>query len=191
MRAILAISGSPRPGGNTEFLLERLLAAARSEGAETKLFSVAGKTIAGCTACDACQRRSSGFCVTEDDMAILYPLLQWADAIVFGSPVYMGGMTAQLKAIFDRARPLWRKPGALLGKPAAAVVVGEGRWGRQEFALQTIYWAAVNHGMFVPEPDADVCAVADAPGEVAADKAAVAAAEALGRKLARLRIGLD
>ena len=48
----------------------------------------------------------------------------WADAIVFGSPVYMGTMTAQLKAVFDRARPLWIMENALSHKVAAAVAVG-------------------------------------------------------------------
>jgi len=188
MNCILGIVGSPRRGGNTEILMERVLAAAREEGAETKLFSVAGKTIKPCVACDACARGKVQFCVQKDDMLDLYPLMQWADAIVFGSPVYMGTMTSQLKAVFDRARSLWRQPGGLLHKAAAAVVVGEGRWGRQEFAVQTIWWAATNHGMIVFEPDADVCAVANDPGEVRKDERALANADALGRRLARAKL---
>jgi multimeric flavodoxin WrbA len=121
-------------------------------------------------------------------MGELYPLMQWADAIAFGSPVYMGTMSAQLKAVFDRARPLWRKPGGLLNKPAAAVTVGEGRWGRQEFALQSIEWAAVNHGMVVAGPDAELCGVADAPGDILQDGEALSGAERLGRHLAGIRI---
>jgi len=127
MNHILGLVGSPRKGGNTEQLMERVLAAAREAGAETKLFTVAGRTIAPCTACDACLNNPDEFCAIEDAMAELYPLMEWADAIVFGSPVYMGTMTAQLKAVFDRSRPLWRKPGGLLQKAAAAVVVGEGQ----------------------------------------------------------------
>ncbi len=123
-------------------------------------------------------------------MQELYPMMQWAEAIVFGTPVYMGTMTAQLKCIFDRARSLWREPGGMLHKGAAAVVVGEGRWGRQEFAVQTIWWAAANHGMIVLEPDADVCAVANEPGDVLADGRALKEAEALGRRLARLKFSL-
>jgi multimeric flavodoxin WrbA len=128
--------------------------------------------------------------VIDDDMQPLYPLLRWADAIVFGSPVYMGTITAQLKAIFDRARPLWRQPGGLLHKAAAAVVVGEGRWGRQEHAFQTIYWAALNHGMVIPGPDCEVCGVADAPGDIQRDAQALAAADDLGRRLARMTLRL-
>ena len=184
MQKILGIVASPRGRGNTEQLMERVLGAAREAGAETKLFTVAGKTIKPCVACDACVTGKVEFCVQKDDMLDLYPLMKWADAIVFGSPVYMGTMTSQLKAIFDRARSLWRQPGGLLQKAAAAVVVGEGRWGRQEFAVQTIWWAAANHGMIIFEPDADVCAVANEPGDVQRDERALAAADALGHRLA-------
>jgi len=205
MPHILGLIASPRKGGNTEILIEKVLAAAREEGAalrraqghpgpspgvETRTFSVAGKTIAPCNACDACARGEVEFCAIGDDMMELYPLMQWADIIVFGSPVYMGTMTAQLKCIFDRARSLWRVPGGLLHKGAAAVVVGEGRWGRQEFAVQTIWWAATNHGMIVLEPEADVCGVANEPGDILKDERALRDAEALGRRLARVKLSV-
>jgi multimeric flavodoxin WrbA len=41
MRRVLGIVGSPRKRGNTEQLMERVLAAAREAGAETRLFTVA------------------------------------------------------------------------------------------------------------------------------------------------------
>lgn len=191
MNRILGIVASPRKGGNTEILMERVMAAAREEGAETKIFSLAGKTVSPCTACDACVRGEVKYCAIGDDMQDLYPLMEWAEAIVFGSPVYMGTMTAQLKCVFDRARSLWRVKGGLLHKGAAAVVVGEGRWGRQEWAVQTIWWAATNHGMIVLEPEADVCAVANEPGDVLNDGWALKQAEALGRRLARLKLSVQ
>jgi multimeric flavodoxin WrbA len=194
VQRILGIVGSPRPRGNTERLVQHLLDAARAEGAETKLFTHAGKTIAPCLACDECVGGPPDFCVQHDDMIELYPLMLWAEAIVFGSPVYMGTMTAQLKAIFDRARPLWAMDNALSTKVAAAVVVGEGRWGGQELTIQNIYWAALNHGMIVagsasmPFGNWEVCGQADAPGDVLRDEAALRAAEGLARRLVRLRV---
>jgi multimeric flavodoxin WrbA len=188
MAKILGIVGSPRKGGNTEQLMERVLAAAAEAGAETRVFSLAGKTVGPCVACDACVSGKVEYCVQQDAMADLYPLMEWADAIVFGSPVYMGTMTAQLKAVFDRARSLWRKPGGMLNKPAAAVVVGEGTWGRQEFALQSIEWAAVNHGMIVAGADAELCGVANKPGDILQDSEALEGADRLGRHLAGVSI---
>jgi len=193
MNNILAIAGSPRPHGNTEFLLERLLDAARKNGADTKLFTLAGKTIAPCIDCGKCGKRDP-YCAQADDMRDLYPLMLWADAIVFGTPVYMGTMTAQLKAVFDRARPLWRLDNALSRKAAAALAVGGGRWGGQELAIQTIYWAALNHGMIVvggaslPYGSWEVCGVAGSSGQVAEDREAIQAAEGLGRRLAAIKL---
>ncbi len=196
MQRILGIVGSPRPGGNTEQLVQRVLDTARSEGAETKLFVLAGKAVAPCLACDECVGGPPDFCVQHDAMADLYPLMLWADAIVFGSPVYMGTMTAQLKAVFDRARPLWLMENALSRTVAAAVVVGEGRWGGQELTIQNIHWAALNHGMIVVGSASmtygnwEVCGQADAPGDVLRDEAALRAAEGLARRLVRLRVEL-
>jgi multimeric flavodoxin WrbA len=194
VRNILGIVGSPREGGNTELLMQRLLGAAQQEGAATSLFTLAGKTIGPCLACADCAGGPPEFCVQRDDMMMLYSLMLWADAIVFGTPVYMGTMSAQLKAVFDRTRPLWIMDNALSRKVAAAIAVGEGRWGGQELAIQQIYWAALNHGMIVvgsaslPYGNWEVCGIADEPGDVLADEHALNAAEGLGRRLARLKV---
>lgn len=191
MDRILAIAGSPRRQGNTEQLLERVLEAARAEGAQTDLFSLAGKMVNPCLACEQCIAGPPEWCVQKDDMLSLYPRMEWAQAIVFGTPVYMGTMSAQLKAVFDRARPLWIMDNALSRKVAAAVAVGEGRWGGQELAIHQVYTAALNHGMVVmgsaslPYGPWEVCGVADTPGDILADKHALQAAEGLGRRLAR------
>ena len=197
MHNILGIVGSPRKSGNTELLMERVLDAARREGAATSMFALAGKKIEPCLACDECVGGPPEFCVQQDDMAELYPLMLWADAIVFGTPVYMGTMSAQLKAVFDRARPLWIMDNALSRKVAAAIAVGEGRWGGQELAIQQIYWAAMNHGMMVlggasmTYGNWEVCGVADEPGAILNDEEALKAAAGLGRRLARTKVAFE
>ncbi len=181
MKRILGIAGSPRFESNTELLVAKVLESAAAEGAETRLFALAGKTIAPCLACDDCVGGPPEFCVQKDAMQELYPLMLWAEGIVFGSPVYMGTMTAQLKAVFDRARPLWLMDNALSPKVAAAVAVGGGEFGGQELTIQNIYWAALNHGMIVVGSASlrygewEVCGRASEPGEVARDAQAVAA----------------
>jgi multimeric flavodoxin WrbA len=97
---VLGIVGSPRQGGNTEIMVEEVLAATRESGAETDIFLVAGKNISGCDGCHGCFK--SGGCHIKDDMQSLYGKMEWADAIVFGSPVYFNYVTAQAKAIIDR-----------------------------------------------------------------------------------------
>ncbi len=97
---ILAISGSPRKDGNTVTLLNEVIKGAKQEGAESELFSAAGKTIAPCDACTIC--RKTGKCRIDDDMQELYPKMVAADGIVIGTPVYHYMMVAQTKAIMDR-----------------------------------------------------------------------------------------
>jgi multimeric flavodoxin WrbA len=113
---VLGIVASPRQGGNTEIMVEEALGVAVAAGAETEIFLVHDKEIKGCDACGACFR--TGKCSIKDDMRQLYPLMEAADAIIFGSPVYFHGVTAQAKAIMDRTfcylrdRPLKGKVGA-------------------------------------------------------------------------------
>jgi multimeric flavodoxin WrbA len=100
---VIGIVGSPRSGGNTEQLIQQILAGAAEHGAETKMYSVATMKIGGCLGCYACKK--DGKCVQQDDMQLLYPEIASADVLVLGSPVYMGQMTAQLKAFCDRLLP--------------------------------------------------------------------------------------
>jgi len=116
---VLGIVGSPRPGGNTEIMVEEVLAAARKEGAETDIFLVAGKKIEGCDGCGSCFQ--TGGCKIRDDMQSLYTKMEWADAIVFGSPVYFNYVTAQAKAVIDRTF-CYLSDHRLKGKVAAPVL---------------------------------------------------------------------
>jgi len=120
---VLGIVGSPRKGGNTEILVEEALAAAREAGAQTELVSVVGKNIAPCDGCSSCRR--TGVCHIKDDMQSIYRQLESADAIIFGSPVYFGSVSAQAKAIIDRTFLYLedpKKPRRLTGKVAAPIL---------------------------------------------------------------------
>ncbi len=116
---VLGIVGSPRKGGNTEIMIEEALAAARELGAETDTFLVYDKNIAGCDGCHSCFK--TGKCKINDDMQSLYPKMEAADAILFGSPVYFNYVTAQAKAIIDRTF-CYLKDHPLKGKVAASVL---------------------------------------------------------------------
>jgi multimeric flavodoxin WrbA len=117
---ILGIVCSPRKGGNTEIMVREALGAAHNSGAETDIFLVSEKNIAPCDACDACLK--TGVCLIKDDMQELYEKLIWADAIIFGTPVYFLNVTAQAKAIMDRTFAFLRVR-KLSGKVATAIIV--------------------------------------------------------------------
>jgi len=101
MKKILAFNGSPNVKGNTALLLETMLKAAASKGAETKLVSLNTLKMKGCQACYACQG-NGGHCATVDELQPLLEEIYKADAVILGSPVYMGQMSAQLKGLVDR-----------------------------------------------------------------------------------------
>ncbi len=105
MVEILALSGSPRKGGNSEALLDSFLEGAKSGGAEFKIIRVADEKINPCRACDACAE--TGMCIIRDDMQEIYKKISAADALVLVSPIFFGGVSAQMKAALDRFQVFW------------------------------------------------------------------------------------
>jgi len=104
---VLGIYGSPRKGGNTDQLLDKVLEGARSAGAEVKSLYTRDLSMGGCIECGGCDK--TGECVVQDDMQKVYPLLDWADVIFLASPIFFYGVTAQAKALIDRAQAHWAR----------------------------------------------------------------------------------
>ena len=140
---ILGLSCSPRKEGNTVTLLGHVLDGAKREGAQTELFSVSGKDIKPCDSCRACTK--TGECIVKDDMQLLYPKLIEADGIIFGTPVYFYGMTAQAKAIIDRTISM-NRPEKSLANKVGGVVVTAGSIGVVD-ALKDLYFYMVTRQM--------------------------------------------
>ncbi len=121
---IVGICGSPRKG-NTEWMLQTLLAAARDRGVETDLILLRTSHVEMCRGCLACERRNRenvGNCNYADDMKDILPKMLTADVIVLGTPGYMSLMSGLLKNFLDRTCPVWP---AMKGKGIAGVAVAE------------------------------------------------------------------
>lgn len=144
---ILGIAGSPRKGMNNDKAIEMVMRVAGERGFETNMFSLAEKKVLPCTACDACKNKY--VCVQKDDMNELYSLMEKANAIVVSSPVYFGGMSAQLKAVFDRTRPMRRHGSKLKNKIGAAIATAQSRNGGQENTIQQIHAAMHINSMII------------------------------------------
>lgn len=69
-----------------------------------------------------------------------------ADAIVFGTPTYMGGYSAQMKAFIDAASAVWAKLG-WKDKVAAAFTHSQGLSGDKQNTLTSLWVNAMQHGM--------------------------------------------
>lgn len=97
---VLAISASPRRGGNSDVLCDEFLRGAAESGHTVQKIRLAEKQIAPCLACYACSENH--VCVQHDDMAGVLAALRAADVIALATPVYFYGICAQMKTMIDR-----------------------------------------------------------------------------------------
>ena len=121
---VLGLAGSPRRHGNTEALLDRFLAGAVDEGAQTEKVVVRRFKIAGCAACDNCFE--TGECVIQDDFRLIFDKLVAADVIALAAPLYMCNLPAQTKALVDRSQCQWARR-YVLRWPLAGMPAGSRR----------------------------------------------------------------
>ncbi len=170
---IIYVSGSPRKGSNTDYLLNLLMDQTGGE-----FFKLTDYHVEPCKSCWAC--RKTGSCVLQDDMSsIIIPKLLAADAIVLGTPVYFSNVTAQLKAFIDRT---WSIRKQLTNKVGAAVVVGR-RYGA-EGAITAINAFFLKHEMIVA--NRGISGIAFDRQEIADDAESVEAASRLGKRIIEL-----
>lgn len=120
----LAINGSPRKGGNTELLLKEVLGELNDEGWKTELVKVGGTSIRGCIACEKCFENQDNKCtIKEKKFNEIFSKMLEADAVIMGSPTYFAAVSADLKALIERAGYVaYANNHAFSGKIGAAVV---------------------------------------------------------------------
>lgn len=116
---VLLVNGSPNKKGCTFTALSEVADTLEKEGLETQIFHIGNKMVHGCIACRKCSEL--GKCIFNDDVANeLSELMQEADGIVIGSPVYYAGPNGALCALLDRI--FYSSSKKIAYKPAAAVV---------------------------------------------------------------------
>jgi multimeric flavodoxin WrbA len=142
---IVGICGSPRKQA-TEHVLKDALMMLSEQGFETRFFTVRGKHIEFCTHCDYCLEHKE--CVFKDDMQEVYSLLKEAKGIIFATPVYNGGISAQTKALMDRCRAAAASNRNFFKhKVGMGIALGGDRVGGQEAALSQILTFYVLNGV--------------------------------------------
>ncbi|MCL4554806.1 MAG: flavodoxin family protein [Actinobacteria bacterium] len=151
---VLGIAGSPRRNGNTEFLVEEALKAAEEvPGVTTRFASLAGKKINPCPADYLCFKQGTAGipCPTykDDDCNEILRMMLEADGVIVASPVYYGGPTAQIKALFDRSMACEALGFKLRNKVCGAISVAYDRNGGQESTIVDMIRWAMTHDMIV------------------------------------------
>jgi multimeric flavodoxin WrbA len=102
---ILAINGSPRTKCNTATVLNHVLQGAESQGAETELVQLYKLNFKGCISCFSCKLKngeSYGRCAVNDDLTPILKKVEEADAIILGSPIYLGTATGEMRSFLER-----------------------------------------------------------------------------------------
>jgi multimeric flavodoxin WrbA len=120
---ILAIVGSPRLDGNTNYLVDQALAEAEKLGAETEKIVISQHKVNPCLGHDNCASRES--CTQKDDAGWIIDKFYEADGVILASPVYYLNVTAQMKAFLDRNYFLYKKNLRARARAVGIIVVAE------------------------------------------------------------------
>lgn len=97
---IVILEGSPNRRGSSNMLVEKFKMGAEEAGHDTIVISAAHSEINPCIGCISCGY--DGPCVQRDDMEGIKTEILRADMVVFVTPLYYYGMSAQLKILVDR-----------------------------------------------------------------------------------------
>lgn len=104
MKKIIAINGSPRSGWNTDILVREAAAGAASAGAEVEYIDLYKlEKYTGCVSCFGCKtEKHPGECICRDGLYTVLEKIRSADGLILGSPVYLGDISAGLRALYER-----------------------------------------------------------------------------------------
>ncbi|MFH0975411.1 MAG: flavodoxin family protein [Spirochaetota bacterium] len=127
---VIGINGSPHKEGNTSLLIKAVFRELEKENIKTEIINIAAKPVRGCTACMACAKNLDKHCVLDDDgINDCIDKMVEADGIILGSPTYFTDVTAEMKALIDRAGMVSAKNGGIFKHKVGGSVVAVRRGG--------------------------------------------------------------
>jgi NAD(P)H dehydrogenase (quinone) len=134
-------------GGSTEALARAIAEGAQAEGSEVRLRRA--REFVG----PDVMAQAPGWQENADRMNTAYEAptpddVEWADAIVFGTPTRFGNCSAELKAFIDSLGGLWFQ-GKLNGKVGSAFVSTQGTHGGNETTIVSLYNPMAHLGMII------------------------------------------
>lgn len=183
---VTAFNGSPRKKGNTRILIDTVLEELEACGISTEVYQLGGKSIQGCRACYKCAKKQDCRCVMEDDpLNECFSLMRESDGIILASPTYFSNVTAEMKALIDRAGLVAKVNGDVLKNKAGAAVVAVRRAGSIHVFNSINHFFLINQ-MIVPGSSYWNVGIGRDPGEVSSDEEGMKTMKTLGRNMAWL-----
>ncbi len=143
---VVAINGSARKNGNTAVLIKEVFSILEKNDIECEMIQLSGKYIKGCKACDQCYKLKNNTCIQKDDIVneCIEKMIE-ADGIILASPTYFSNITAEMKALIDRAGRVGRANNNAFKHKVGAAVVAVRRAG----AIHA--FNAINHFFLIEE----------------------------------------
>ena len=120
---ILAIVGSPRLKGNTNYLVDETLGEAAKLGAQTEKLILSQYEVNPCLGHDDCASFES--CLQKDDAGWILDRFREADGVILATPVYWYNVSAQMKAFIDRNYFLYKHGQKYKARVVGIIVVAE------------------------------------------------------------------
>jgi multimeric flavodoxin WrbA len=101
---ITAINTSPRKNWNTAQLIKEAVKGAESKGAEIVYFDLyQQERFTGRISCFGCKRKpNEGKCVYKDGILPILQSIRESDAVIIGTPNYLGQPSAGFRALYER-----------------------------------------------------------------------------------------
>ena len=181
---VVAFNGSPRKNGNTAILIRYALRELKNEGIDTELVQLAGKKIRGCTACMKCVENRDKRCIIDNDsINTCIEKMIAADGIILGSPVYFTDVTAEMKALIDRAGFVSMANGGLYRRKVGAAIIALRRAGAMHTADTLLHFLLAGDMILTGFPG---IGMGSAIGDVKQDREGVERMMAIGKNMAWL-----
>ena len=183
---VIGINGSPRKGGNTETIIRKTFEPLEAAGIETELIQIGGKAVRGCIACGKCAEMQNKTCIiTKDPINEIIQKMIDADGILLGSPTYFTDVTAEMKALIDRAGFVAYTNNRFLKHKVGAAVVAVRRGGGTHVFDTMNHFFQINQMFVVGSTYWNLCYGLE-PGEVNGDEEGIANMTDVGESMAFL-----
>jgi len=183
---VVALNGSARKGGNTAILLRYVMKELEREGIETELIEMSGAKIHGCLSCWECSQKKDGRCGQTGDMGNVYiEKMAQADGILLGSPTYVTDVSAEMKALIDRACLVGCANGGMFRRKVGAAVVAVRRAGATH-VFDTLNHFFLISEMIVPGSSYWNIGIGREIGDVEKDEEGIQTMKTLGQNMAWL-----
>ncbi len=147
---VIAFNGSARKDGNTAIMVKQVFGELEKEGIETEMIQFSGQNIRGCIACYKCFENKDQRCSVKTDIVndCIEKMLE-ADGIILASPTYFADVSAELKALIDRAGLVAKANKEMFARKVGAAVVAVRRGGSIH-AFDSMNHFFLISGMIIP-----------------------------------------